>query len=87
MDRISADFERTCQMITDRLGAEPLPIQLPIGKEDNFAGVIDLFTMQALIFTDELGAKPSVEPIPARHGRSCQSSAQTHDQAHRRDRR
>ncbi|MCB0160358.1 MAG: GTP-binding protein, partial [Caldilineaceae bacterium] len=65
MDRIGADFERTCQMITDRLGAEPLPIQLPIGKEDNFAGVIDLFAMQALIFTDELGAKPSVEPIPA----------------------
>lgn len=65
MDRIGADFERTCQMITDRLGAEPLPIQLPIGKEDSFAGVIDLFEMKALLFSDELGAKPSVEEIPA----------------------
>lgn len=65
MDRIGADFERTCSMITERLGAEPLPIQLPIGKEDDFAGVIDLFDMKALIFSDELGAKPTVEEIPA----------------------
>ncbi len=65
MDRIGADFERTCAMITDRLGAEPLPIQLPIGKEDAFQGVIDLFQMKALIFSDELGANPSVEAIPA----------------------
>ena len=65
MDRIGADFERTCQMIRDRLGAEPLPIQLPIGKEDGFLGVIDLFEMKALYFSDELGAKPTVEDIPA----------------------
>lgn len=65
MDRIGANFERTCQMIIDRLGAVPLPIQLPIGAEDKFAGVIDLFQMKALYFTDELGAKPSVEEIPA----------------------
>ncbi|GIV78734.1 elongation factor G [Litorilinea aerophila] len=65
MDRVGASFERTCQMIVDRLGANPLPIQLPIGAEDSFAGVIDLLTMKALVFTDELGAKPSVEEIPA----------------------
>ncbi|MEZ4710508.1 MAG: elongation factor G [Caldilineaceae bacterium] len=65
MDRIGANFERTCQMIIDRLGAVPLPIQLPIGAEDKFAGVIDLFQMKALYFTDELGAKPSIEEIPA----------------------
>ncbi len=65
MDRVGADFERTCQMIRDRLGAEPLPIQLPIGKEDGFLGVIDLIEMKALYFTDELGAKPTVEEIPA----------------------
>ncbi|MEZ4659871.1 MAG: elongation factor G [Caldilineaceae bacterium] len=65
MDRIGANFERTCQMIIDRLGAVPLPIQLPIGAEDKFAGVIDLFQMKALYFTDELGAKPSIEEIPS----------------------
>jgi len=65
MDRVGADFERTCQMITDRLGADPLPIQLPIGKEDDFLGVIDLIGMKALYFSDELGAKPTVEEIPA----------------------
>lgn len=64
MDRIGADFERTCEMITERLGANPLPIQLPIGAEDQFKGIIDLFTMQALVFTDQLGANPSIEEIP-----------------------
>lgn len=64
MDRIGADFDRTCRMIIDRLGAVPLPIQLPIGAEDSFVGVVDLFDMKALIFTDELGAKPTVEEIP-----------------------
>ncbi len=65
MDRVGASFERTVQMIIDRLGANPLPIQLPVGAEDNFRGVVDLFRMQALIFSDELGAKPTVEEIPA----------------------
>jgi len=65
MDRTGASFERTCQMIIDRLGANPLPIQLPIGKEDNFRGVVDLFALKALIFSDELGANPTVEEIPA----------------------
>ncbi len=65
MDRVGASFERTVQMIIDRLGANPLPIQLPVGAEDSFRGVIDLFRMQALIFSDELGAKPTIEEIPA----------------------
>jgi elongation factor G len=65
MDRTGASFERTCQMIIDRLGANPLPIQLPIGKEDNFRGVVDLFALKALIFSDELGANPTIEEIPA----------------------
>ncbi len=64
MDRIGANFERTCQMIVDRLGAVPLPIQLPIGSEDNFVGVVDLFAMKALVFSDELGAQPSEEDVP-----------------------
>ncbi len=65
MDRTGASFERTCQMIIDRLGANPLPIQLPIGKEEHFRGIIDLFTMKALVFSDELGANPTIEEIPA----------------------
>ena len=64
MDRVGADFDRTCQMIIERLGAVPLPIQLPIGAEDNFRGVIDLFEMQALVFSDELGANPEIQAIP-----------------------
>lgn len=65
MDRIGADFNRTLQMIVERLGANPLPIQLPIGAEERFRGIIDLFTMKALLFSDELGAKPTVEEIPS----------------------
>lgn len=65
MDRVGASFERTLEMIVDRLGANPLPIQLPIGREDTFRGVIDLFEMKALVFSDELGAKPIEEAIPA----------------------
>ncbi len=65
MDRVGANFERTCQMIIDRLGATPLPLQLPVGREEGFRGVIDLFMMKALIFSDALGAAPEVQDIPA----------------------
>ncbi len=65
MDRIGASFERTCQMIIERLGVTPVPIQLPLGREDTFKGVIDLFTMKAFVFGDDLGAKPTIEEIPA----------------------
>ncbi|MFO7635425.1 MAG: elongation factor G [Caldilinea sp.] len=64
MDRIGANFERTIEMIIDRLGANPLPIQLPLGVEDSFKGVIDLFAMKAFTFSDELGASPTVIEIP-----------------------
>ena len=66
MDRVGADFFRGVQMIKDRLKANPLPIQLPVGKEENFKGIIDLVTMKAVIWNEEsLGAKFSVEAIPA----------------------
>lgn len=65
MDRVGASFERTIEMIVDRLGANPLPIQLPLGVEDQFKGVIDLFTMKAYVFSDELGASPTIVEIPA----------------------
>jgi len=66
MDRVGADFFRGVSMIKDRLKANPLPIQLPIGAEDTFKGLIDLVTMKAVIWDEEsLGAKFRVEEIPA----------------------
>jgi len=66
MDRIGADFERVVSMLSDRLDANPVPIQLPIGSADEFAGVIDLIEERA-IYWDEasLGVDFSVEEIPA----------------------
>ena len=66
MDRVGADFFRGVQMIKDRLKANPIPIQLPVGKEENFKGIIDLVTMKAIIWDEEsLGATFRVEEIPA----------------------
>jgi elongation factor G len=65
MDRLGADFFRVVKMIEDRLGARPAVMQLPIGAEDKFAGVVDLVTMKAVVWEDEsLGAKFHEEPIP-----------------------
>jgi elongation factor G len=66
MDRIGANFDRCVQMIIDRLGAKPLVIQLPIGVEADFVGVIDLVRMKAITWKDEsLGAEFVVGEIPA----------------------
>jgi len=66
MDRVGADFFRGVNMIKDRLKANPVAIQLPIGKEDQFKGVIDLVEMKATIWDeDSLGAKFREEPISA----------------------
>ncbi|MBF0134740.1 MAG: elongation factor G [Magnetococcus sp. DMHC-1] len=66
MDRMGADFKRVVQMIRDRLGAVALPLQLPIGVEENFRGMVDLVSREAMLFDDEsLGAKFVVGEIPA----------------------
>ena len=66
MDRVGANLDRTLEMIRDRLQADPLPLQLPIGMESGFRGVVDLVTMQAVVWgPDDLGAKPHFELIPA----------------------
>jgi elongation factor G len=65
MDRTGADFEQSVQTMRDRLGANPLPIQLPIGAEDQFVGVVDLIENKALVWTDELGTEFEYEEIPA----------------------
>jgi elongation factor G len=65
MDRMGADFFRGVSMIADRLGANPVPIQLPIGVEENFQGIIDLVTMKSTIYTDDLGTTSDIAGIPA----------------------
>ena len=66
MDRIGADFFRCVQMMVDRLGTTPLVVQLPIGAEADFAGVIDLIRMKAIVWKDEsMGAEYEVREIPA----------------------
>ncbi|ACZ41629.1 translation elongation factor G [Thermobaculum terrenum ATCC BAA-798] len=65
MDRMGANFERTVQMMRDRLGSNPVPIQLPIGSESDFQGVVDLIDYDAIIYTDDLGTRLEETAIPS----------------------
>lgn len=65
MDRTGADFFQAVQSMVDRLGAKPVPVQLPIGREDGFSGVVDLVEMRSLQWTDVLGANVDEGDIPA----------------------
>ena len=65
MDRTGADFFKSVQSMRDRLGANPVPIQLPIGQEEHHRGVVDLVEMKAIVYDDELGQKFDVVEIPA----------------------
>ena len=65
MDRVGASYERTVESIIDRLGANPIPMQLPIGFEATFKGVVDLLTMKAIIWDDDLGKDPKITDIPS----------------------
>ncbi len=65
MDRTGADFFAAVQSMIDRLGAKPVPIQLPIGQEEHHRGVIDLVEMRAITYVDDLGTKMEIEEIPA----------------------
>ena len=67
MDRIGADYWRTMEMIRDRLGAVPVPIQIPIGSEDRFEGVIDLIRMRAWFFGAHRDEDPREGDIPEQH--------------------
>ncbi len=64
MDRVGASYDRTIESIRERLGANPLTMQVPIGNEDKFIGVVDLLTEQAILFEDELGSTPAYTDIP-----------------------
>ena len=67
MDRTGADFDRTLRMIEERLGAVPVPLQLPLGVEDAFGGVIDLVTMRALRFGGDRGETVAEDVIPVQY--------------------
>jgi elongation factor G len=64
MDRTGANFFAAVQSMRDRLGANPVPVQIPIGSEDNFRGVVDLVEMQAILYKDDLGQQFDVVDIP-----------------------
>src|SRR5574341_1530996 len=73
MDRMGADFDRCVQMIGERLGASPAVLQLPIGREDRFEGIVDLVRMRAIVWEEEsLGASYTEEEVPG----SLQARAQ-----------
>jgi len=64
MDRVGADFFRGTNMIRDRLGANPVAMQLPIGSEENFQGIVDLIRNRAIIYVDDLGTRSDETDIP-----------------------
>ena len=77
MDRDAADFYGCVDSIRDRLKTNPLPIQLPIGEADTFSGIIDLLTMKAEVYEDDLGTKIDIVEIPEEYKAKAQ---QLHDQ-------
>jgi elongation factor G len=64
MDRVGADFFGSVQSMVDRLGANPVPVQLPIGQEEHFRGVVDVIEMKAIVWNDDLGMNMEIEEIP-----------------------
>ena len=77
MDRTGADFYRTVQMIRDRLAAKPVPVQLPIGSEDKFCGVVDVLDMQSILWTDDQGRTMERGEIPAEMRGEAQAARDT----------
>src|SRR5271155_429919 len=74
MDRIGADFDKGVQTMIDRLGAHPVPIQLPIGAEGDFEGIIDLVAMRAVVYKDEMGKEVDEIEIPENLVEDAQSA-------------
>ena len=75
MDRVGAEFAKAVEMIRERLGANAVPIQIPIGAEDGFRGIVDLVGMQAMMFEVEgLGAEFSIKAIPAEIGEEARAA-------------
>ncbi len=64
MDIVGADFFQAIDMMKDRLGSNAIPVQLPVGKEDTFKGIVDLVKMKAVIYLDDIGKEMKIEDIP-----------------------
>lgn len=87
MDRVGADFAAAVESIRQKLGANPIAVQLPLGAEDEFAGVIDLFALRAIVFDEaSLGARYEAVEIPERY-RDAALAARSNDRENRRTRR
>ena len=65
MDRVGADFHRTMRMMEERLGVVAVPVQLPIGVEDDFRGIIDLIGKRAYYYVDDLGTRSDITDVPS----------------------
>ena len=65
MDRVGASYERAIETIRERLGANPIAVQVPVGNESDFQGVVDLFSEKAILWLDDMGAEPELSDIPA----------------------
>ncbi len=74
MDRVGADFFNVIKMMRDRLGTNAVPVQIPIGSEDSFRGVVDLVEMRAILYKDDLGREREIVEVP----REILSEAQSH---------
>jgi elongation factor G len=77
MDRIGADFDRSVETMVDRLGANAVPVQLPIGAEADLVGIIDLVAMKAIIYNDDLGKDFDVIEIPEEHQLRAEEARET----------
>ncbi len=77
MDRVGASYEYSIDSIRERLGANPIAMQLPIGSEAAYKGVIDLLTRQAIYFEDDLGKEPVVRDVPAEYQEEVEAARET----------
>jgi elongation factor G len=77
MDRIGADYAAAVQTMVDRLGANAIPIQLPIGQEADFRGIVDLIGMKAIIYTDDLGTEFEITDIPDEIAAEAEAARET----------
>jgi len=77
MDRIGADYAAAVQTMVDRLGANAIPIQLPIGEEADFRGIVDLIGMKAIIYTDDLGTEFEITDIPDEIAAEAEAARET----------
>jgi elongation factor G len=88
MDRVGASYERTIEMVRERLGANPIAVQLPIGAESSFKGAVDLLSLKAWVWEDDLGREPRETDIPSdltnqadeMHDRLVEQIAETDDE-------